>query len=286
MYCVGAEPDVAASVSGLGFKYTVDGRARRALTTEEVAAAPDVLAGLTFSLEAGSRTVMVGANGAGKSTLLELLAGKRRPTAGEVAVGGEDPFRSHVSATLVTAAWASIIASLSSVPVKQLLDSAATTLLPGVAKRLLSPGSGRGGGGGDVVGDVVVDEEKEAQRAASLREAIRARVTQLAVLLEVNPAWLTTELSEGQRRRVQLACTLAPPADVVLLDEVTAELDILTRRRLLAWLAADSAARGGLTLTRTRGCSCPFGDYPAPAVHKKTAPQPDSQPAARSSRGD
>jgi hypothetical protein len=30
---------------------------------------------------------------------------------------------------------------------------------------------------------------------------------------QVDAAWLTSELSEGQRRRVQLACQLAPPAD-------------------------------------------------------------------------
>ena len=42
--------------------------------------------------------------GAGKSTLLELLAGRRRPLEGAVEVYGEDPFLSHPSLVLATAA--------------------------------------------------------------------------------------------------------------------------------------------------------------------------------------
>jgi ABC-type uncharacterized transport system ATPase subunit len=51
------------------------------------------------------------------------------------------------------------------------------------------------------------------------------------------------QLSEGQKRRVQLATCLVFPSHLILLDEVTAELDILTRRRLLKFMAKDCQDR-------------------------------------------
>lgn len=46
---------------------------------------------VTFSLPAGETVALVGHNGAGKTTLLKLMLGLIRPTAGEIAVLGEDP---------------------------------------------------------------------------------------------------------------------------------------------------------------------------------------------------
>ena len=175
----GHAPTVAWSVVDLSFKHTVNVQAMRVLSADEIEAAPEVLAGVTAAFPAGSRTVLVGSNGAGKSTLLELLAGKRMPTRGCVLVSGQDPFRCPVSVALLTTEWASRVSSLHSVPVSQLLETAA---------------------------------------AASPEAA--ARVGYLASLLEVDGAWLTPELSDGQRRRVQLVISLAPPQDLLLLDEV------------------------------------------------------------------
>ena len=53
-----------------------------------------------------------------------------------------------------------------------------------------------------------------------------------------------SELSEGQRRRVQLFCKLVPARDVVLLDEATNSLDVLSRAALLKFLRAESEVRG------------------------------------------
>jgi ABC-type branched-subunit amino acid transport system ATPase component len=49
-----------------------------------------VLFGVTAEVRAGEMVVLVGTNGAGKSTLLRLMAGLERPTAGAIAVEGED----------------------------------------------------------------------------------------------------------------------------------------------------------------------------------------------------
>ena len=51
-------------------------------------AGPDILTGITLSIEAGTSYCIVGPNGAGKSTLLKAIAGFLKPRAGEVRLAG------------------------------------------------------------------------------------------------------------------------------------------------------------------------------------------------------
>jgi len=69
----------------------------------------------------------------------------------------------------------------------------------------------------------------------------RARVLQI---LEVDPAWRMHQVSDGQSRRVQLLLDLERRLSVILLDEVTAELDVLSRADLLRFLRAESEESG------------------------------------------
>ena len=71
--------------------------------------------------------------------------------------------------------------------------------------------------------------------------ARRARVLDI---LDVDPGWRMHRVSDGQRRRVQLLLDLERPLRLVLLDEVTAELDVLARADLLRFLRDESEARG------------------------------------------
>ncbi len=48
-----------------------------------------ILRGLTFSIEAGTTTVVRGPNGAGKTTLIRLLCGLQKPSAGQIRLNGQ-----------------------------------------------------------------------------------------------------------------------------------------------------------------------------------------------------
>jgi CCR4-NOT complex subunit CAF16 len=74
--------------------------------------------------------------------------------------------------------------------------------------------------------------------------ARRARVLEI---LEIDPAWRMHRVSDGQRRRVQLMLDLERRLRVILLDEVTAELDVLSRADLLRFLR-DESEQAGMTI--------------------------------------
>ena len=63
-------------------------------------------------------------------------------------------------------------------------------------------------------------------------------------ILDVDPGWRMHRVSDGQRRRVQILLDLERTLRVVLLDEVTAELDVLARADLLAYLREESEREG------------------------------------------
>lgn len=63
--------------------------------------------------------------------------------------------------------------------------------------------------------------------------------------------WTVNALSDGRKRRVQLLLAFARPSEVLLLDEVTTDLDVLARETLLQWLREESEQRGVTVLFST-----------------------------------
>jgi CCR4-NOT complex subunit CAF16 len=72
----------------------------------------------------------------------------------------------------------------------------------------------------------------------------RERRRRVLEILEIDLAWRMHQVSDGQRRRVQLLLDLERAPSVILLDEVTAELDVLARADLLRYLRAETEQRG------------------------------------------
>ena len=54
---------------------------------------------LSFTIEKGSITALIGANGAGKTTLAKLIRGLIRPTSGRILFNGKDISRMNAGGT-------------------------------------------------------------------------------------------------------------------------------------------------------------------------------------------
>jgi len=75
-------------------------------------------------------------------------------------------------------------------------------------------------------------------------DAYPERRDELIRILDIDTRWRMHAVSDGERRRVQLAMGLVTPWRVLLLDEITVDLDLLSRSRLLDWLKEESEERG------------------------------------------
>ena len=69
------------------------------------------------------------------------------------------------------------------------------------------------------------------------------RRDQLVRILDIDVNWRMHAVSDGERRRVQLAMGLLRPWSILLLDEVTVDLDVLARARFLGFLKEETETR-------------------------------------------
>ncbi|KAL7625495.1 CCR4-NOT regulatory complex component [Parahypoxylon ruwenzoriense] len=74
-------------------------------------------------------------------------------------------------------------------------------------------------------------------------DAFPGRRDELIAVLDVDVAWRMHAVSDGERRRVQLAMGLVRPWTVLLLDEITVDLDVLSRAEFLGWLKRETEIR-------------------------------------------
>ncbi len=178
-----------------------------------------VLQDISFSLRPGERKAVVGLSGSGKSSLIKLLVRFYEPTQGHILLAGQDlavyepeALRRHIAVVSQD---------------EQIFHST-------LRKNLLIAKPG-------------------ANDAELLRALEQAR---LADLLPELPQGLDTLLGEqgsrlsgGERRRLMLARAFLKDAPVVLLDEVTANLDAITEAEVMSSLKTLLSGRSALVLT-------------------------------------
>jgi ABC-2 type transport system ATP-binding protein len=168
------------------------------------------LRGVDLEVAPGEIVGLVGPNGAGKTSLVSIVAGLRRPDAGEVTVGGLDvtKHRQEVGRLLGLAPQ-----ELAVYPTIRVRDN------------------------------LVLYGELAGLRGAALRQ----RVDETAEALGITDLLgrLGNDLSGGQKRRLHTAMALIHRPPLLLLDEPTVGADIESRRQLLKLvvsLARDGAA--------------------------------------------
>lgn len=69
------------------------------------------------------------------------------------------------------------------------------------------------------------------------------RKDELVRMLDIDLNWRMHAVSDGERRRVQLAMGLLRPWTVLLLDEITVDLDLLSRSTFLQFLKRETESR-------------------------------------------
>ncbi|MDO9357329.1 MAG: thiol reductant ABC exporter subunit CydD, partial [Solirubrobacteraceae bacterium] len=181
---------------------------------------------VSLTIAAGETVALVGDSGAGKSTLASLLLGLLPPSDGRILVGpigGGDPMLDL--STLDLATWRAGCAWVAQEP----------TLLPATLRenaRLGAP---------EATDPAVIEALSDAG---------------LASLLAALPDGLDTQLgdggallSSGELRRLALARALLAGAELLVLDEPTAQLDALTAERLGATIDRLRAGRTTVLIT-------------------------------------
>ena len=161
-----------------------------------------VLTNVSFDLPVATRLAIVGPNGAGKTTLLKALAGLTAPDMGSIQVHGHEP-TGHIC--------------IAYVPQRSTVDwrfpvTVYDVVMMGRTSRL---GPLRRPGTHD-------------------RQQVSAALT--SVGLETIADRQIEELSGGQQQRMFIARALAQEAELVLMDEPFAGLDIQSRDEVLALL--------------------------------------------------
>jgi manganese transport system ATP-binding protein len=167
------------------------------------------LAAADLALPAGALTVVIGPNGSGKSTLLRTLSGLHAPSGGTVEVLGTSPGQARGRLAHV------------------LQRTDVNNALPITVREVVAMGCYGGAGllhrGRDTAARVARGMERVAVADLADRHL--------------------TELSGGQRQRVLVAQALVQHADLLLLDEPIAGLDVVSNERIDG-IIAEEIARG------------------------------------------
>ncbi|WVZ56735.1 hypothetical protein U9M48_007224 [Paspalum notatum var. saurae] len=205
--------------------------------------APPLIEDVCFSLDAGQRCLLLGSNGAGKTTILKILGGKHMVDPSMVRVLGRSAFHdtaltSSGDLCYLGGEWRRDVA-FAGFQVNIQMDISAEKMIFGVAgvdpKRR-----------DELIKAVADPGPRNPGRLPGLQ--CKSYKNQI---LDIDLAWRLHKASDGQRRRVQICMGLLKPFKVLLLDEITVDLDVLARSNLLTYLKNECEERGATIIYAT-----------------------------------
>lgn len=168
-----------------------------------------ILMDINFTIEAGEKILLIGANGAGKSTLLRVLGGLHLSFDHKKfdVLGTARPNDQHRGLAYMGNRWQNQVNFSGTLP--HMADIAA--------------------------GDMLADWQEEN----------RQRRDELVELLGIDLRWRMHQVSDGQRKKVQIMLALLKPFQLALIDEFVSELDVVVRNRLYMYLDKEVEERQG-----------------------------------------
>lgn len=175
---------------------------------------------VTLKVEWGTTNLIIGPNGAGKSTLLKILAGKTLIKQGQLKLGGFDPFEFSIDRN--EKRNSDINNYITYLGIEWATNPIVKREMP--VKLLIS----------SIGGDTFTERRDELIR-----------------ILDIDPEWMMSNVSDGERRRVQLVIGLLKPWKLLLLDEVTVDLDVVARDNLLKFLKKEVRERNACVIYAT-----------------------------------
>ena len=164
----------------------------------------DILSNISLNIKENEKLTIVGMSGSGKSTLVKLLVNFFEPTQGTIILGGIDIKQMDKHQLR------SIVSYLPQQPY----------IFTGTVLENLILGASE---------DLSQEEIFQAVEAAE----IRSDIEQLQLGYQTELSSDATTLSGGQKQRIALARALLSPAKILIFDEATSNLDMITEKKIL-----------------------------------------------------
>ena len=164
----------------------------------------DILSDINLNIKDGSKIALVGVSGSGKSTLAKMMVNFFNPSQGEIRLGGmnlnqidKKSLRKHIN----------------------YLPQQPYVFNGTILENLL-------------LGAKEGTTQEDILRAVELAE-IREDIERMPLSYQTELTSDGTGISGGQRQRIALARALLTDAPILILDEATSSLDILTEKRIV-----------------------------------------------------
>ncbi len=189
------KPDSLGNIEFKDVTFSYSGKYSNGETGESVLKAPPVISGMSFTVEAGRTTALVGPSGGGKSTIVALIQRFYAPESGAIEIDGIS------LENIDTFSLRNNMAYVSQNPI----------LFQGSIRENLRYARP----------DATDIEIEQAAKSAQANDFISALPDGYDTLLGENGA----NLSGGQRQRLSIARAIVRDAPILLLDEATSALD-------------------------------------------------------------